>query len=181
MDFTYQVIRSDRRTVSIKIEGNTVVVRAPKYATDRQIREIVESKASWITGQLAKREQEKKLPRLTHADIQLLADQAMTDIPERVRRFAPIIGVTYGRITIRNQRSRWGSCSGQGNLNFNCLLMLTPPQVRDYVVIHELCHRKEMNHSADFWAQVARVMPDYKTHRQWLKTHGGGIIRSMTE
>jgi len=180
MQLTYRVIRSDRRTVSIKIEGDGVVVRAPKYASDRQIREIVESKAAWIAEQLAKREQEKKLPRLTDADIQLLADQALEDIPARVKRFAPLVGVTYGNITIRNQRSRWGSCSSQGNLNFNCLLMLTPPAVRDYVVVHELCHRKEMNHSAAFWAQVARVMPDYKTHLRWLKTHGGGIIRSMT-
>ena len=76
--------------------------------------------------------------------------------------------MTYGRITIRAQRSRWGSCSSKGNLNFNCLLMLTPSEIRDYVVVHELCHRIELNHSAYFWAEVARILPDYKECRKWL-------------
>ena len=84
--------------------------------------------------------------------------------------------MTYGRITIRNQRSRWGSCSSQGNLNFNCLLMLSPPEVIDYVVAHELCHRKEMNHSPKFWAEVERVMPDYKQRQKWLKDNGTAIM-----
>ena len=100
----------------------------------------------------------------------------MTVIPDRVRHFAPMVGVTYGRITIRNQRSRWGSCSGKGNLNFNCLLMLTPSFCLDYVVVHELCHRLEMNHSPAFWAQVERVLPDYRKSRDWLKEHEKELI-----
>ena len=87
-----------------------------------------------------------------------------------------MVGVTYGRITIRNQRSRWGSCSGKGNLNFNCLLMLTPSHVIDYVVVHELCHRLEMNHSPAFLAQVERVLPDYRKSREWLKEHEKELI-----
>ena len=83
-----------------------------------------------------------------------LADQAVKTIPEKVRYYAPLVGVTYGRITIRNQRTRWGSCSSKGNLNFNCLLMLAPPEVLDSVVVHELCHRKEMNHSKMKWNQL---------------------------
>ena len=82
----------------------------------------------------------------------------------------------YGRITIRAQRTRWGSCSAQGNLNFNCLLMLTPDNVMEYVVVHELCHRKEMNHSARFWSEVEKILPDYRRSRQWLKDNGGGLI-----
>ncbi len=100
----------------------------------------------------------------------------MTAIPDRVRHFAPIVGVTYGRVTIRSQRSRWGSCSGKGILNFNCLLMLTPSHVIDYVVVHELCHRLEMNHSPAFWAQVERVLPDYRKSREWLKEHEKELI-----
>ena len=89
------------------------------------------------------------------------------------------MGVRYGRITIRNQHTRWGSCSAQGNLNFNCLLMLCPEAVRDYVVIHELCHRLELNHSEKFWTEVERVMPDYKIHRKWLKDNGTSLIARL--
>ncbi len=86
------------------------------------------------------------------------------------------MGVSYGRITIRSQRTRWGSCSSKGNLNFNCLLLLCPEAVQDYVVVHELCHRKELNHSPKFWAEVERICPDYKTHRKWLKENGSSLI-----
>ena len=96
--------------------------------------------------------------------------------PGLVARYAPVVDVDYGTVTIRAQRTRWGSCSAQGNLNFNCLLMLTPDHVMEYVVVHELCHRKEMNHSARFWAEVERVLPDYRESRRWLKEHGGGLI-----
>ncbi len=89
------------------------------------------------------------------------------------------MGVDYGRITIRAQRSRGGRCSGRGNLSFNCLLVLTPEKVRDYVVVHELCHRLEMNHSRAFWSQVERVMPDYRVQKAWLKEHGSALIRRL--
>lgn len=109
-------------------------------------------------------------------ELQVLADEALRVIPERVQFYAPVVGVTYGRITIRNQRTRWGSCSAKGNLNFNCLLMKAPPEVLDYVVVHELCHRLEMNHSPRFWAQVERVLPDYKVSRKWLREHGNELM-----
>jgi len=91
------------------------------------------------------------------------------------------VGVDYGRITIRSQRTRWGSCSAKGNLNFNCLLMLCPEEVRDYVVIHELCHRKELNHSPKFWAEVEKVCPDHARQRKWLKENGGSLIARLPE
>ena len=93
-------------------------------------------------------------------------------IPEKVAYYARLMNVTYGRISIRKQKTRWGSCSNKGNLNFNCLLMMMPPEVLDYVIVHELSHRLEMNHSKRFWAQVEKVIPDYKTQKTWLKEHG---------
>lgn len=180
MEISYQIIRSDRTTLSIQItlEGE-VLVRSPKNLSDRQIREYVSSKSDWIAKKLAKVQAVPKVPKLTGTQLHALADQALQVIPQRVAYFAPKVGVTYGGITIRNQRSRWGSCSSLGNLNFNCLLMLSPPQVQDYVVVHELCHRLEMNHSRQFWAQVERVMPDYRIWQKWLKDHGRELMARM--
>ena len=120
---------------------------------------------AWIQKHLAeamaKQQQIASVKKLSMDEIRQLADQALKVVPERVKHYAPLVGVTYGRITIRNQRSKWGSCSSKGNLNFNCLLMPVPPEVLDSVVVHELCHRKEMNHSDKFYAEVLRVFPDY--------------------
>lgn len=116
---------------------------------------------------------------LSVEELRKLAKEAAAHIPVRAALFAGQMGVSYNRITIRNQKSRWGSCSSKGNLNFNCLLMLMPPDIIDYVVVHELCHRLEMNHSALFWKEVENVLPDYKKRRKWLKDNGEGIMRRM--
>ncbi len=170
----YVLVRSDRKTISIQITPEGVVVRAPRQMTEAQIEQFVRSKRGWIEKHLSQRPTPQ--PRFTDAQLRALADRALTVIPDRVRHFAPLVGVSYGRITIRNQHTRWGSCSGKGNLNFNCLLMLTPDHVIDYVVVHELCHRLEMNHSARFWAQVERVLPDYRQSLRWLKDHEQALI-----
>ena len=89
--------------------------------------------------------------------------------------------MTYGRITIRAQHTRWGSCSSKGNLNFNCLLMLAPPEVLESVVVHELCHRIEMNHGPRLYAAVYRVFPEYDKCNRWLKAHGAALQARMNE
>ena len=96
-------------------------------------------------------------------------------IGQRVSYFAAKMGVTCGRISIREQKTRWGSCSGQGNLNFNWKLILMPPEILDYVVVHELAHRKQMNHSPAFWAEVERILPDWRERRRWLREKGGEV------
>lgn len=174
----YEVVFSQRKRLAIHIKPDgRILVKAPLWMSEAEVEQVVEDHRDWIRRHLPK--EPAALPKLSGEELQELAQKALEDIPKRVRHFAPQVGVDYGRITIRNQRSRWGSCSGKGNLNFNCLLMLCPEEVRDYVVVHELCHRKEMNHSAAFWAQVGRVLPDYETPKRWLKEHGGALIERM--
>lgn len=191
MPISYRLIRSGRRrTISIELSlAKGVVVRAPMRTPLSEIERFVADKSRWIERSMArleaeqlKREQEAKdaPPQLTDAEIRELADRAMSVIPERVEYYARLINVSYGKITIRNQRSRWGSCSSKGNLNFNCLLMLVPQEVIDSVIVHELCHRKHMNHSKAFYSEVYRVSPDYDRWDKWLKEHGEEIMRRMT-
>ncbi len=183
MNMPVQVIRSSRRTIALQVRpSGEVIVRAPLRMPEAEIRRFLESRMGWVEKQLKRLREEAApaLPPYTPEDIRRLADEAARVILERVRYFAPIVGVTYGRITIRNQKSRWGSCSAQGNLNFNCLLMDAPPEVLDYVVVHELCHRLNMDHSPAFWADAARVLPDYEKRRQWLRENGPALIRRMT-
>ena len=180
MDISYEIIRSSRKSLSLQITPQgQVLVRCPNRMPKREIDAFVESKRAWLQKHLTKIETRPQLPLFSPEEIQILADRALVDLPERVRKFAPLVGVTYGRITIRSQHTRWGSCSAKGNLNFNCLLMLCPEEVRSYVVIHELCHRKQLNHSPKFWAEVERIMPDYKMHRKWLKDNGGPLIARL--
>ncbi len=183
-DIRVFVKRSRRKTISVEIERDlSVLVRAPLHMPESEIRKFLLDHESWIRNHRKLAEQRQKetegIPRLTMDEIRELAEKAMEDIPERVRHFAPIVGVTYGRITIRNQRSRWGSCTSRGNLNFNCLLMLAPDEHRDYVVVHELCHRKHMDHSKEFWAEVERVLPDYRESVRWFKENGDALMHRM--
>ena len=179
MNVPYQIIKSDRKTIAIQIKSDgQVVVRCPKRMRIEEARRFVESKADWIEKHLANR-QAQNVAKYTPQEIEQLREQARKLVAERVKHFAPIVGVTYGQIAIRTQHTRWGSCSSKGNLNFNCLLALVPPEVLDYVVVHELCHRKELNHSARFWNEVERILPDYKTKRSWLKERGSGLIARL--
>ena len=173
----YTLIRSSRKTLSIQITpGGELVVRAPNRMSRREIEAFLRSKEDWIRSHQQKAARHSTAAKLTAQELTALAAQAREDLSARTARFAPLVGVTWGRITIRAQRTRWGSCSSQGNLNFNCLLMLTPASCLDYVVVHELCHRLEMNHSPKFWAKVERVLPDYRASRAWLKAHGQELI-----
>ena len=182
------VIKSRRKTIAIQVNSDlSVTVRAPYGVTEKYIEGFLNKNEAWISKQMNEIKVKKKsvesgnVENVTLDKIKALADQALEIIPTRVEYFAKIIGVTYGNITIRNQKTRWGSCSSKGNLNFNCLLMLAPPKVLDYVVVHELCHRKQMNHSKAFWAEVENGFPDYKKSIKWLKEEGSQIMYMVTE
>lgn len=177
-----ELIRSRRKTMVIEVTRDLrVVVKAPYGVSEKEINRFIGEKADWIDKSLRKMQERQKEAEkgeeLTEQDIRLLVTRAKRIIPPMVDRYARMMGVTYGNITIRMQKSRWGSCSAQGNLNFNCLLMRAPEEITEYVVVHELCHRKEMNHSDRFWAEVEKIIPDYKERRKWLRERGNELMR----
>ena len=150
----YELIRSNRKTLTIQVKPDgSVIVREPV--------------------RLAKyRKYHENMHVITDEERQEGILQAKKIFPERTAYFAERMGVTYNRSTIREQKTRWGSCSSAGNLNFNWKLVLMPSELLDYVVVHELAHRKEMNHSPRFWAVVEKELPDYHERREKLKKMG---------
>ena len=170
------VIRSGRKTVSIQVKPNEVIIRAPMRMKEKEIEKFVESKRNWIEKHLKSlSEKQKALENIepySDEEISSFVKKAKEIIPNKVEFYADKIGVTYNRITIRCQRTRWGSCSSKGNLNFNCLLVLLPDEIIDSVIVHELCHRKHMNHSAKFYEEVEKVFPEYRKCHEWLNRNG---------
>ena len=122
-------------------------------------------------------EKEKSDPRLSYLE-KKYRDAAKRYLYERVEYYTQITGDAYSGIRIADQKTRWGSCSSNKTLSFSWRLMLAPPRVMDYVVIHEVCHLRHMNHSKDFWRMVASLDPDYKEHRKWLKENGNTLVLS---
>ncbi len=183
-ELPYSVVRSRRKTceISISAEGE-ITLRLPLGASEEQIRRLLSEKRHWlITHYLEAKERTARRPVSDLTDSQRAAlekryiEAAREYFPKRVAYFLPLTGGSFQRITIRDQKTRWGSCSAGGTLSFNWRLMLAPPAVLDYVVVHELCHLTHMNHSAAFWTLVESVCPDYRIHRKWLKEHGQELV-----
>lgn len=180
-----QLIRSGRKTIGVKVDQKGVVTaQAPYLAKEADILAFLSQHADRIEQYVQRSriaaEQAEDAGRFSAAELEHMAQQAVQVIHQRVAYYARLLGVTYGRITIRNQKSRWGSCSSKGNLNFNCLLMAAPAEVLDSVVAHELCHRKHMDHSKAFYAELYKLFPDYDRCSRWLKEQGVLLMRRMT-
>ena len=166
----YKVIYSGRRTVALTIKDGELIVRAPYGTTKSRIEEIFNSHLEWVNKNLEKwRIRNEKYDRLTDDDIKKLRLKAKSIIPLKVRKYAEIMGIKYGRITISGAKTRFGSCSSKGSLSFSYRLMLYPDEAVDYVVVHELAHIIEMNHSGAFYKIVESVLPDYKERQKLLK------------
>lgn len=179
------LVRSSRKTLAVQIRADgTVIARAPRRMPKDRILCFLSEKASWIRmqqGRMQERENMRQQARihLDAAQEKELRERAKSVLAQRTAYFARQIGVTYGRITVRDQKTRWGSCSQTGNLNFNFRLILAPLEVLDYVVVHELCHRRQMNHSTQFWQEVAQVLPDYRKRKAWLTENGWRLMGEL--
>lgn len=178
----YKLIKSRRRRtacIQVLFDG-TVVVRAPYGFTKAMADDFVKRREKWI---ISKQQMMTGAPAradtFTEAELKRLHDEAKIWFPPVVEKYAKIIGVTYNRIFIKAQKTMWGSCSAKGNINLNCLLMLFPEDIREYVVIHELCHRRHMDHSQAFWSMVSIYCPDWKAKRAWLNKNGPQYIRRL--
>jgi len=213
-----RIIKSRRRTFSLEIEKDgSLIVRAPKRASEDDIRKIVHEKKTWILKK-QKKAQEKleeirpkkivtgeeflylgnryKLFLIDSLDTPLFfnhnsfllkreyrqigkkifikwyCEQAHKTISERVAYYSSVSGLTYNKIRITGAQKRWGSCSAKNNLNFSYRLIMAPLTILDYIVVHELAHTKEKNHSKMYWNLVKALFPDYKSHERWLKERG---------
>ena len=178
----YEIIRSDRKTLSMQLkEDGRLVVRAPRRMSAREIERFLRGHWDWVEKQQAKLAARPRVEPMTEEELAELKKRARGVFIARCAYYAPLAGVRFGQISVRSQHTKWGSCSAKGNLNFNCLLLLAPPEVLDYVVVHELCHRLEMNHSPRFWAQVGRILPDFESSRRWLRKNGSALMARLPE
>jgi predicted metal-dependent hydrolase len=216
----YQIIRSNRKTVTISIlPTKKVEVGAPKYLSDKEIMHMVKNKASWIIKKLEempdalelqeKRKYEdgdKLLYRGKEYELRIIMDskiknyeinierdkivaqinpknkQAINDILEawykqrakefvydRIKYYNSFLQKNIRNVRIKDQKKRWGSCSNLGNLNFNWRIIMMPEEMFDYIIVHELCHLKFLNHSKAYWKSVEEILPDYKEREKWIK------------
>ncbi len=183
--YNYTLVRTSRKTIGLTVKDGEVIVRGPKWLTRSQADAFVYQHADWIDRQVKKQEKERaargRQRKLTEVELTELKKQAKDVIPARAQMYAGKIGVHYNRISIRAQHTRWGSCSAKGNLNFNCLLLLMPKEAMDSVIVHELCHLKEMNHSARFYALVRKAYPNYDKWNKWIKKNGGQYLSLLPD
>jgi predicted metal-dependent hydrolase len=173
MTFKY-TIRSHKRTRGVRIavhEGGEVVVTKSPRILKIQAEYFVQRKADWIQSKIEEfsKRPKKLLAHYSVKDFKENKERAYNLVDARIAHFNKFYKYEIERVTIRNQKSRWGSCSRRRALNFNYKIVFLPPELADYIVVHELCHLKEMNHSRNFWALVAQQIPDYKNCRSRIK------------
>lgn len=174
--------RSNRKTLSIGIrEDGTLLIKAPYQMQQKVIDRFVAQKRFWIYKQVQRMENNRRNQVVyTKEQEKELRQQARKRLTERTDYYKTILGVDYKRIRIADQKTRWGSCSSTGTISYNWHLVLLPDAILDYVVVHELCHLRQMNHSKDFWKMVEGILPDYQSRRKWLKENGDQYLATHT-
>lgn len=173
----YQLVRSKRRTLALKItrEGELIAC-APYKMPVKEIERFISEKRKWIEDCVRRVSAAAQLPVFSAEEIEKYREKTKELVNKKVPYYAELLGVSYGKISVRKQKTVWGSCSRKGDLSFNLLLSAVRDEIADYVVVHELCHRKRMDHSPAFWKWVEKICPDYKTLRKELQKGCSDIL-----
>lgn len=169
-EYPYSVMYAARKTMALEIREGKLIVRVPDGLSEAEIQNFLHAHIRWIRNRMEQKTQ--TLPdQFSPEERKHLMHQAGEILRAKTAYYARLMGVTYHRIFIKEQKTVWGSCSSKGNLNFNWKLIFTGPDQLEYVVVHELAHLKQMNHSPAFWREVEKVLPDYKERRKRLKAY----------
>jgi predicted metal-dependent hydrolase len=166
--------RRARRYILRVLDDGSLKVTLPRWGSKREALRFVEANRVWIAEQRARRQQRPRMPAAEHA---ALRQRAVAELPPQLLALAAEHGIAVERVSVRNQRARWGSCSSRGRITLNWRLALAPDFVREYVMLHELMHRREMNHSPRFWRLVAAVCPRLVEARHWLRGEGQQLFQ----
>lgn len=169
-----KIIYSKRRTLCIQISKNgEIIIRSPKNLSIKNIQKFVNEKSCWINNKLNQRKNHifKAQKFLDKNNRNISKKSAYIIISKRAKELSSTHGFKYNIIKVTNAKTRWGSCSYNNNLNFTKTITILPPDIIDYIIIHELAHTKEKNHGKNFWAIIKNIIPDYKNKIKWLKEH----------
>lgn len=170
MEQSYTIkISSRSHSMRIAVHPNgEVVVSVPRFVPQMLVRRFIAKNKPWIDRHVARINLKTRL-QVAQKDIPALKKQALLFVEKQCAHYAQVYGVSYSKITIRSQKSRWGSCSKSGNLSFNYKIAVLPQHIADYIVVHEICHLEQLNHSKQFWNLVAREVPNHLSIRKALR------------
>lgn len=175
-DITLPIVleRSNRKSLSISVtEDISLKIKAPVRMSEREIERFIAGKRFWIYKQAVRvRKANENRVSYSEDEEKKLREEARSVLTKKSEHYKELLHVEYKKIRIGDQKTRWGSCSSKGTISYSWRLILMPEEIQDYVVVHELCHLHEMNHSKRFWEWVASIIPDYQRRRRWLKSHG---------
>lgn len=175
VEYTLKVSKRARRMRLAIYQDGGLVVTAPQFVELSMVEQFIFRKSQWVLDKLEyfKQFSGRIFVRNTKKEFVLYKESALVLAVERMAHFNEIYQFTWGKVTIRNQKTRWGSCSKKGNINFNYKIALLPVHISDYIIVHELCHLREFNHSRNFWDLVAQSIPNHREVRKELKKTGG--------
>ena len=177
----HEIIYSKRKTLGLEVKPDLrIIVRAPYRLDKKYIDNFVMSKSDWINRTLEKLSSRTVNPyRFSDVEINEMKKKTLSVVIPKVEYYSSLMNVKPKRISASSDKRRFASCSSKGTLSFSFRLCLYPEEAIDYVVVHELAHMKEMNHSKSFWALVAQVCPGYALHRKWLKQNGRALLARL--